>query len=173
MLVIPSLSTAKLSGPTIWFSKSLFACLRWSLMDSGPTNSGRLLLECLQKNTVHNALTEGGHIYIYICMTVLFQFQKQVHGGLMDVATISPLPHHQYNGSSLAHFSYCMLPHSWSMHESSPQWKMQVLNTTMHMYTLKTFCMFATWIMSSCSWKYLNFSSMHGIEFWGCIMGMP
>lgn len=62
-------------------------------MDRGPTNSGRLLLECLQKNTVHNALTEeGGHIYIYIYMTVLFQFQKQVHGGLMDVATISLPP---------------------------------------------------------------------------------
>lgn len=41
-----------------------------------------------------------------------------------------PLPHHQYNGSSLAHFNYCMLPNCWSMHESSPQWKMQVLNTT-------------------------------------------
>lgn len=36
-------------------------------MDRGPTNSGRLLLESLQKNTVYNALTEeGGHIYIYI-----------------------------------------------------------------------------------------------------------
>ena len=64
-LVVPSLSTAKLSGPTIWFSKSLFACLRWSLMDRGPTNSGRLLLECLQKKLFIMLLQKKVDIYTY------------------------------------------------------------------------------------------------------------
>jgi len=166
----------------------LFACLRWSLMDRGPTNSGRLLLECLQKSTVHNALTEeGGHSYIYIYIYIYnCPFPILETSGWRTHGYGNCIPP-QYNG----HFSYCSPTSSPCTCKSSPQQKMQVLNMTTctlshdHLYTFKTLCNSVAidtsvrlrWHVCCLNCvlmplKYLNFSSMElyfGAVLWACL----